>query len=253
MWQYIPFPLSKSLPYFFSVSLGFFSFPLYPVLSIPLLLCLLTCLPSLPPHLLPLFSRRPFAPLRSVSIFPRRKSRSEPLLAEMMLLFENPLRVENTCSSVQRRSEGNWINRSFFPMLEMERNAHTYPQACTCTVRRAHAAIVSQKNKMRAYEQFNLAGLPAVYSPAARVQSVSNVKSTFEVKSSSVLLTPVSSLVCFIMPSEQTVGPRRKQDTAHIIGAHILLKAHVSVADYLTFHVGALLALWLPAFFFVFV
>lgn len=61
-----------------------------------------------------------FCPLRPVTIFPRRKSCSEPHLAKMMPLFQNPLGVENTCSSAVHWSEGNWSNRSFFPMMEMK-------------------------------------------------------------------------------------------------------------------------------------
>lgn len=75
-----------------------------------------------------------FCPLRSLTIFPRRKSCSEPHLAKMMLLFQSPLGVENTCSSSLQQSEGNWSNRSFFPMLEMKSIHIQYiPTFCTNT------------------------------------------------------------------------------------------------------------------------
>ena len=48
------------------------------------------------------------------------------------------------------------------------------------------------------------------------------------------------------MSFKQTARPDHKQDTAHIMGAHILLKPLISAVDYLTFHVEALLALWQP-------
>lgn len=125
-----------------------------------------------------------FYPLRSVTVFPRRKSCSEPHLAKMMPLFQNPLGVENTCSSALRWSEGNWSNRSFFPMLAMKWNAHTvYTRTCTTKV-----------SQMCETEAFHLAAPPAVYSFTIHVRRVSKVKSMFDVKSSSVLLMPVSSL-----------------------------------------------------------
>lgn len=83
--------------------------------------CLFLC--HFPPphtHTFLIFFLSFFSPLRSVTIFPRRKYCSEPLSAEMLLLFQNPLGVENTCSSVLHGAEGNWINRSFFPTSEMK-------------------------------------------------------------------------------------------------------------------------------------
>lgn len=106
--------------------LSFFAPSLPPSWCLPSIArCLRTYLP--PPSVLSLPS---FCPLRPVTIFPRRKSCSEPHLAKMMPLFQPtplpPTGVENTCSSALHWSEGNWSNRSFFPMLGMKWNAHTY-------------------------------------------------------------------------------------------------------------------------------
>lgn len=111
----------------------------------------------------------------------------------------------------------------------------------------AHVQYRAQcESELRVYEPFNLAASPAVYSLAIHVRSLSKVKSMSDVESSSALLMLVSSLSGFIMPSKQTARPDRKQDTAHIIWCSYPFKTLISVVDYLTFHVEALLALWQP-------
>lgn len=126
MWRHITLSSqfssshSVSLPEIFALfcSVSDTSLPLMPSL---------TC-PSPPPLSLRLLlhfslslSLPSFHPSEVSCYFsPRRKYCSELLLAEMVLLFQNPLGVENTCSSVLRRAEGNWINRSFFPTLEIK-------------------------------------------------------------------------------------------------------------------------------------
>lgn len=107
--------------------------------------CLPTYLPPFSPSLLSLPS---FCPLRPVTIFPRRKSCSEPHLAKMMPLFQPhpPTGVENTCSSALHWSEGNWSNCSFFPMLGMKWNAHTYTAHITYIY--THTTGVSQKRHL---------------------------------------------------------------------------------------------------------
>lgn len=88
----------------------------------------------------------PPAPWGKSQFFPRGKPHLERK-KEMMPLFRNPLRVENTCSSAQPWSGGNWSTRSFFPMMEMKRNAHMFPQ-------NAHLSM---------WETFELAAIPAVF------------------------------------------------------------------------------------------
>lgn len=126
----------KVPPIFSSIS------PLFMLPSPPALF--FSIISSFPPWLF--FLLPSFCPLRSVTVFPRRKSCSEPHLAKMMPLFQNPLGVENTCSSYTGQREIGQIAH-FFPCWRW--NAHMYPQMRTLSVcTRTHNLSESESKRV---------------------------------------------------------------------------------------------------------